>query len=199
MTARGEKSDSKRLWKLLKHYHAQKALISCSASAEGEIKGKDGIVRGHAYSVLGIVEKGGMKMLQLRNPWGKFEWKGAWSDGNAAWAKHPEVARACGYDAKTSDVNDGAFWMEFNDWKRVFDMADICDRSSNRDLALDVNEEKGCLGVCEGCVVGCSTFWCLCRGWWTLFCAHKTKDETADVSGCCDCLTGASGKTIIDK
>lgn len=41
-----------------------------------------GIINGHAYSVISVYkyEDKGVKLLKLRNPWGKHEWKGKWSD-----------------------------------------------------------------------------------------------------------------------
>jgi hypothetical protein len=49
----------------------------------GSNQGKDsdtsamGIVQGHAYSVLDVFELDGVKLLQLRNPWGdEVEWRG---------------------------------------------------------------------------------------------------------------------------
>ena len=38
-----------------------------------------GIVGGHAYSIQRAVEMDGQRLIRLRNPWGKGEWKGPWS------------------------------------------------------------------------------------------------------------------------
>jgi hypothetical protein len=45
----------------------------------------DGIVQNHAYAVLRVeyvTDEQGVKhqLLQLRNPWGRGEWTGAWYD-----------------------------------------------------------------------------------------------------------------------
>jgi hypothetical protein len=55
-------------------------------SAEEPNVSNMGIVHGHAYSILRLVQirdmHGSHKLLQLRNPWGKprgdIEWRGAW-------------------------------------------------------------------------------------------------------------------------
>lgn len=47
-----------------------------------------GIVFGHAYSILNVLEIDGNKLIQLRNPWGdETEWKGAWSDTSKDWTE----------------------------------------------------------------------------------------------------------------
>ena len=44
------------------------------------------MVAGHAYAVLLKVElKDGTHLIRCRNPWGRFEWNGAWSDGSKEW------------------------------------------------------------------------------------------------------------------
>lgn len=54
-------------------------------------------------------------MLCLRNPWGRFEWKGRWSDGAAEWT--PEFMQHFGISEM---LDDGTFWMCFEDWSREF-------------------------------------------------------------------------------
>lgn len=51
------------------------------------LNGKDsGLIKNHAYSLNDILEINDpfnegqtVRLLRLRNPWGKSEWKGAWS------------------------------------------------------------------------------------------------------------------------
>jgi hypothetical protein len=35
----------------------------------------------------------------------------------------------------------------------------VCNRTTDRDLHLDVNEADGCLGAAFGCVGGCGRYW----------------------------------------
>jgi calpain-15 len=43
----------------------------------------------HAYTILDVIEtydnSNRKRLVQLRNPWGYFEWKGAHSDGCQSW------------------------------------------------------------------------------------------------------------------
>ena len=65
----------------------QKNLISCSTAGEdkwteggGTPIGGPGLVSGHAYTLLQArVTSTGQQLVQLRNPWGDFEWNGDWS------------------------------------------------------------------------------------------------------------------------
>lgn len=41
---------------------------------------KEGLVYGHAYSMISIHRYGSVRLIKLRNPWGKHEWVGKWSD-----------------------------------------------------------------------------------------------------------------------
>ena len=45
----------------------------------------EGLVLGHAYSILDVRVYLGQKLIQLRNPWGETEWKGEWSDQSDQW------------------------------------------------------------------------------------------------------------------
>ena len=67
------------------------------------IEGKPcGLILNHAYSLIDIIEfkdradpKGNLtiNLLRLRNPWGKREWVGPWSDNSDTWQKYPDVAK----------------------------------------------------------------------------------------------------------
>jgi hypothetical protein len=53
-----------------------------------------GLLSEHAYSLLHVrlvrcraVKGGHARLLQLRNPWGRLEWKGDWSDGSPLWTE----------------------------------------------------------------------------------------------------------------
>lgn len=70
-------------------------------------------------------------MLQLRNPWGKKEWLGPWSDYSKAWEKYPYVHEQlrvrADKDTKSNlttgtlgAADDGRFWMLFKDFFQFF-------------------------------------------------------------------------------
>ena len=91
----------------------------------GEPLGAGGLVSGHAYVVLAVVESGSERLAMFRNPWGSGvagcasassqpgEWTGKWSDcDDNSWSRHPAVKEACKFGGIR---NDGNFWMSFDD------------------------------------------------------------------------------------
>jgi hypothetical protein len=46
---------------------------------------RKGIQEKHAYSIMEAREIDGQRLLKLRNPWGRSEWTGRWSDGSEEW------------------------------------------------------------------------------------------------------------------
>eukprot|EP00438_Fugacium_kawagutii_P032381 Skav234884 [mRNA] locus=scaffold840:429099:435611:- [translate_table: standard] len=102
-----ESIDSAVMFEIIRKYHR----LGCILSASGA-SGKDGLVTGHAYSILNVrkVNDGFMgmtgkdfRMVQIRNPWGRGEWKGDWSDKSSKWEEHPAVKKALEY----VDKDDG--------------------------------------------------------------------------------------------
>lgn len=174
---------------MLKYSHKQSLMGAFfHVKGGGEVKQNDGLVAGHLYSVLDVRRAGtmlgmghGYKLIKLRNPWATGEWKGAWSDGSKEWAKHPAIAHEVSY----TDENDGSFWMSFDDFTQKFTAVEICDRTTKNDLCLDVGEGDGCFGPTAGCVGGCLTYWCLCRGARTIYFGNATSDKTETKAGCC--------------
>jgi hypothetical protein len=52
--------------------------------------------------------------MRIRNPWGRGEWNGAWSDGSKEWT--PQLMRHFKYTFE----NDGTFFMKFEDFLKNF-------------------------------------------------------------------------------
>ena len=80
----------------------------------------EGVVQGHAYSILQVREVDSHRLLCMRNPWGKTEWKGPWSDGAPEWT--PRYKNLL----NQHDDNDGTFWIAFADFCRVFRIVYAC-------------------------------------------------------------------------
>ncbi|OAP61200.1 hypothetical protein AYL99_03401 [Fonsecaea erecta] len=70
---------------------------------------RSGIVSQHAYAVLDTYEGHGQRLVKIRNPWGRKEWTGAWSDGSKEWTAEwlTRLNHQFG--------DDGIFWMTYKD------------------------------------------------------------------------------------
>ncbi|KAG8343135.1 putative calpain-like cysteine peptidase [Trypanosoma vivax] len=67
-----------------------------------------GLLPGRVYAVLRAVffPATGLRLLQLRNPWGRkarHKWSGNWKTDDAKWEQHLDVASACGYSKEAED------------------------------------------------------------------------------------------------
>lgn len=99
---------------------------------------KTGIVGSHAYSMLAAVElvedrgnwrvlkngeqtkKNTVRLVKLRNPWGKGEWKGDWCDQDKKWSA--SLKSELGH----TNENDGVFFMPFSAFNELFSDFQIC-------------------------------------------------------------------------
>uniref|UniRef100_A0A7M4FGZ5 Calpain 9 n=1 Tax=Crocodylus porosus TaxID=8502 RepID=A0A7M4FGZ5_CROPO len=108
------------------------SMVGCSidvskTTAESEARTPFGLVKGHAYSVTGIDEVSyrdqKVDLIRIRNPWGQVEWNGPWSDNSSEWrlVSPSERKRLC-----QTSLDDGEFWMKFEDFKMHFDKVEIC-------------------------------------------------------------------------
>jgi hypothetical protein len=109
-------------------------------------KGGDGLVGGHAYSVLDVLEfndmvigeqqsikmflddspmckkqKTTIRLVQIRNPWGKKEWQGDWSVNSLQWTN--ALRKRLGKKAYAK--GDGTFFMSYQDMLQRFHHMDI--------------------------------------------------------------------------
>ncbi|KAJ3496578.1 hypothetical protein NLG97_g2549 [Lecanicillium saksenae] len=106
--------DKEHFWKQLLQANKE-FLFGCSTGVFGSGFGsRQGIIEGHAYSVQRVVEIDGQRLVSLRNPWGRGEWKGAWSDGSKEWT--PEWMQKLGHKFG----EDGEFWICYEDLLRTY-------------------------------------------------------------------------------
>ena len=124
---KSENWEDAEMFEVLHKHDTNGALLGCGGvTDEGKAQG---LIKGHAYSVLDVHEADGEKLVQIRNPWGSSEWSGKWSDGDAeTWDAHPELK-----EKLHTDDEDGAFWMSWADFAKCWGYVDVVDR------VVDVN------------------------------------------------------------
>merc|ERR1712232_702739 len=80
-----------------------------------------GLIERHAYTMIRVLEWPSdgkvLRLVKLRNPHGRNEWKGRWSDKSDVWDQYPDLKDQVGLEA---DEDDGTFWMSFHDCSRFF-------------------------------------------------------------------------------
>ncbi|XP_075060466.1 calpain-14 [Mixophyes fleayi] len=114
------------LWQIMLRAAYSGSLMGCQTNSGPERVLENGLVAGHAYTVTGIrkvtCKSGTENLVRLRNPWGKIEWKGNWSDSSSKWdqlcLKERLLLR------KTRE--DGEFWMSIEDFEAHFVELVIC-------------------------------------------------------------------------
>jgi hypothetical protein len=141
-----EKYEKDDIWKLLTQYKAWNSLMGCSIQSNPKEKSKveadagHGLHMGHAYSLLGLGEidlsraknkgKGGepelLRLVKLRNPWGRGEWEGPFGDRSDERELHnDEIERVFNANEREQEkvemnFNDGTFFMTFDAWFQIY-------------------------------------------------------------------------------
>lgn len=72
--------DREKFWQELLRVNKE-FLFGCSTGLRGNATGESqGIIELHSYSVMKAIEVDGKRLCLLKNPWGKGEWQGPWSE-----------------------------------------------------------------------------------------------------------------------
>ncbi|KAL7987586.1 hypothetical protein Chor_006505, partial [Crotalus horridus] len=125
------KKAPKNFYELLQRALKRGSMVGCSIdisnAAESEARTPTGLIKGHAYSVTDIDEVNyqgqTVRLIRVRNPWGQVEWNGAWSDNSSEWdSLSPSEKQQLHHTA----LDDGEFWMKFEDFLSHFDKVEIC-------------------------------------------------------------------------
>ena len=83
----------------------------------------NGIVYGHAYTLLDIVKVNSegteVILFKLRNPWGSGEWKGDWSDSSDKWTD--ELKAQVGLNV----AEDGVFYIDEENYLKEYSVSTV--------------------------------------------------------------------------
>jgi Calpain family cysteine protease len=143
----GSLLDRDEFWARLESFASAGFLMGVATAVGG-----DGLVGMHAYSVLEVltldncavgqqakmteyfgkqesirprrvvVEKTTVRLVRIRNPWGKREWNGAWSSQSDQWTK--SIRSRLG-TASTYAKGDGTFYISYDDMLQRFHHLDV--------------------------------------------------------------------------
>uniref|UniRef100_A0A673BKQ5 Calpain-3 n=1 Tax=Sphaeramia orbicularis TaxID=375764 RepID=A0A673BKQ5_9TELE len=159
----------KELFMIMKKAMQRGSLMGCSIDVTSEMESRtdQGLIRGHAYSIIALEEcdENGkdtkIRLIRLRNPWGFVLWKGPCSK---EWST---ISIADRENLKKQTIEQSEFWMSFNDFKRNFTKLEICNLTPDTlqgderlSWTVSVNQGRWVRGSSAG---GCrnfpDTFW----------------------------------------
>ena len=160
-----------QLWKVISNGCKQRMLITAGINGKGnENSTKQGLITGHAYSILSCYTTKATRLIQLRNPWGSGEYTGPYSDNDND-PSHKLDTKIMEWRGKKVNANDGIFWMPWDEFIDNFNCFDLCAVSTGMEsLELAVNEDYGTCGVCLGVIQGFGSYCLLCKGTRQLWC-----------------------------
>lgn len=80
-----------------------------------------GLIANHCYYILSIHQvDANVRLLKIRNPWGRAEWTGDWSDASNKWTE------ALRNQVGAVVANDGIFYISLEDYLKHFSFTNIC-------------------------------------------------------------------------
>ena len=160
--------DTDLLWSKVMSYQSAGFLMGASVSSRGP-RGEDdrsareraaaaeamGLITDHAYSLLGAMACEGARLVKLRNPWGRGEWRGEYAPGSHLWTERlRREAAACHSGdggeggARSAEGGAGEFWMSWKDFLTYYATLEACKlRPDWEETRMPLPASLGELGV----------------------------------------------------
>ncbi|CAG9327882.1 unnamed protein product [Blepharisma stoltei] len=118
-------NNSDALWSKMLNFYENGYLMGAGSpeNPQGDLAvSENGIVQGHAYAILNIIELDGERLINLKNPHGQYgtEWRGDWCDSSFKWTKKFKEK------LKFEEKDDGIFWMCLDDFVWEYKSLYIC-------------------------------------------------------------------------
>ena len=123
---KNDKEKPMELYNKIEDANDEGAVMGCgsyqSATGRDDTKNRGNIVFSHAYTLIDAksIKQDDIHLLKIRNPWGKIEWNGAWSDTSSLWT--PNYKGYFGHENK----EDGTFFMNIDDYVQNYAETHIC-------------------------------------------------------------------------
>ena len=101
-------------------------IMAAGTKSGSDSESTDGVVDGHAYTVLECVNDVAgttFDLIKVRNPWGKGEFEsGNWDDDGPGWVQYPQVKAAL----NPVVCDDGIFWVDKDEFFKYFKTLYLC-------------------------------------------------------------------------
>lgn len=134
-------TNSKETWEKLAKADEAGFVMMAATSPDRPQQGQlAGLLPNQCYALLSAKSVETTKLVKLRNPWGRYEWHGDWSDTSSLWT--PETRTAMQMDGSS---DDGVFCMAFEDFQRYFESLTLCyvhDQFWSFNLPMDQTKEE---------------------------------------------------------
>jgi hypothetical protein len=129
MNAIKTSNEKDHLWHIMFQSFKKKSILFCSNQYIDEraaVLNGNGIQNGHAYTITKLIcfnfRDKKYRLVRLRNPLGKGEWKGAWSDNSSEWNILSEEIKK---KIELVKAEDGEFWMSVEDFFANFNFLEL--------------------------------------------------------------------------
>lgn len=112
------------LWRQLKDGIRAGYSMLCSLDEEKYTFDENDAVSNFSYTIIGTykvnVNKGSVKLIKFRNPWGNFKWEGDWSENSRLWTRHIKE------EVNFESSEKGVYYMSLEDYLKNFVATVIC-------------------------------------------------------------------------
>lgn len=130
--------DPDKFWEFMHESKENGSLMGCSVAGGGVeskviIDGVNcGVLSGHAYALNDIIELKGKegkrnihRLLRIRNPWGRGEWNGKWSDESEEIQNNMAKIEAYRNELELEEqfeigAEDGTFLINYKEWRNIY-------------------------------------------------------------------------------
>ena len=115
-------NDIYNLYKSIENGYKEGSIMACGTKLNGPGVDIYRLIPGHSYTIICAKkwQERNIFLIKLKNPWGRNEWCGNWSEYSYFWTE--ELKNYFNYENK----DDGTLWIDLNDFINFFDNTYIC-------------------------------------------------------------------------